>query len=96
MENSVIQHIFNSYHQQCTLGQQVPSSMGLLNFMLKKGLIDKVALRHFLILEEYEKLSLANQKMNKSEVVQMLAHSFSMHPSSIWLILKTNRNENKT
>ncbi len=58
----------------------------LLLYLIDKGLLNKIDIRNFLILEEFEELYSSNN-FHKTQTIKLLADRFDISDRAIWTML---------
>lgn len=93
MYESFISHVFSNYSRHCTDKQLQPNTANFLDYLMTQNLIYEDAVRHYVILEEFEQMMEMRKFKNKTQTVKSLARSFNLHENTIWHILKTHHDK---
>jgi len=70
----------------CERQAMLPSNDLLITYIIDRSLIPPVTLQHYTIIETFKELQV-QQKMTKTQIVQVLANRFNLSRRSIWNIL---------
>ena len=91
MEESFVQHLVSNYHHYCMHQRRPPSTQDFVKYLILHNVIEKVVIRHYVVLEEFHRLSGEGTFPTKGELVSYLSQKYELHQSSIWQILKEHR-----
>ena len=84
----------DQFEDFCEQQSMLPSNDLLITYIIDKSLIPPVTLQHFTIIATFNELQ-AQQKMTKTQIVQVLANRFNLSQRSIWNILAKQKMSSK-
>ena len=82
-----LQNNFSEYCQEQNLESKIPE---LITYIIDQGLINKTSVKRYAILEAYDFLKEQN-KMNKTQIVEVLANRFNITSRSVWNVLRLHK-----
>lgn len=86
-----VSHVLMNYQNYCVGQQAIPSMGNFLEYLLDHNLITENTIRHYVVLNEFQKGQKTKKYITKTEAVNDLANIFGFHPNSIWNILKDHK-----
>lgn len=91
MKDAFIQHLLASYQSFCMNKQVIPSMINFLDYLINYNFISDTSVRHYVLLQEFERRKGNEDKKNKTQIVKEMSHTFSIHETSVWNILKDHK-----
>ncbi|MEO0472389.1 MAG: hypothetical protein AAF206_22390 [Bacteroidota bacterium] len=85
--------LLDNYQTHCMSHKRVPGTVHLLSYLVRHHLIDETSLRHYVILESYQKMLEEGQYRSKNAMVKILAQQLCMHENSIYNVIKDHKNK---
>ena len=86
-----IRHLLANYQNYCMQTRMIPDMTSFLDYLMNHNLISATSIRHYVLLEEYNRWQQSHKYKNKTEVVQALALAYHLHETSVWNILKDHK-----
>ncbi len=81
------EHIDISYDNYCKMHGARKNEQGLITWLIDQELIPATLLHRYTLLKEFEELHL-EKAIQKTAVVNVLAHRFNISERTVWSILK--------
>lgn len=91
MEELFVQHILSNYHHYCVHNKNLPSTQNFVKYLILHNVIERVAIRHYVLLEEYHRLYAEGTFPTKGKLISFLSQKYLLHQSSVWMILKEHK-----
>lgn len=88
IHEAFIAHIFSDFQKYCSMRAMRPNTATFLDFLVTRNLIVQKEIHHYSIIQEYQAWTALQKYRNKTETIRALAHTYGLHESTVWNVLK--------